>query len=268
MATQKKQVPQKLHLDAQARTLFGKKLRKFRHQGNVPANVFGPKFKSLSVSVELKSFNKIYKVAEETGIIYLKVAKDELPVLIRGVQRHPVSHSLLHIDFRKVDLSQKIETEVPIKTVGQSEAVVQKGGVLLTQANTVKVEALPEEIPHEVEIDITPLTEIGGEIKVANLPKSDKYTVKEDPEKVLISVIAHKEESLVAETAVAEPEVITEAAKEGEEGAVEEAPAEGKEGKEAKEGKEQAKEAKPAEGKPAEKAEGKKEAPKKEEKKG
>ena len=239
MSTQKKQASVKLHLDAQARTLFGKKLKKFRYQGNVPANVFGPQFKSQSVTIELKSFNKIYKVAEETGIVYLKVDKDELPVLVRGVQRHPVTHALLHVDFRKVDLKQKIETEVPIKTVGESEAVNVKGGVLLTQANTIKVEALPEEIPHEVEIDISVLKEIGEEIKVSSLPKSDKYSVKEDADKVLVSVIAHKEESLVAETAVAEPEVITEVPQEGDEAPAEEAAA----------GKEEPKEAKKAEGK-------------------
>lgn len=254
---QKKQPSQKVHLDAKARILFGKKLRKFRHEGNVPANVYGPKFKSQSVSIELKSFNKVYKVAEETGIVYLKVDKDELPVLIRGVQRHPVSHALLHVDFRKVDLKQKIETEVPIKIIGQSEAVVQKAGVLLTQTSAIKVEALPEEIPHEVEVNIAVLKEIGNEIKISDLTKSDKYTVKEETDKVVVSVIAHKEESLVAETAVAEPEVITEAVKEGEEAPAEEAvteeakPIDKAQGKPAEGKQEEVKQGKQPESKPS-----------------
>src|SRR3989344_2565930 len=198
MAAQSKHTAVKLHLDAEARTLFGKKLKKFRHQGKVPANVFGPKFKSQSVTVELKDFSKTYRVAEETGIIYLKVGKEEIPVLVRDVQRHPVNNKLLHL------------------------------------SNIVRVEALPAEIPHEVEVDIAALKEIGNEIKVSDLPKSDKYTVKEEADKVLVSVIAHKEESLVAETAVAEPEVITEAVKEGEEGAAPETEvAEGKDAKQA-----------------------------------
>ncbi len=143
-----------------------------------------------------------------------------------------------------------METEVPVKAVGESEAVSQKGGVLLTQSHTVLIESLPEDIPHEIEVDISGIKEIGGEIKIADLAKSDKYTVKDDPEKVLISVIAHKEESLVAETTAAEVEITTEVPKEGEEAA----PVEGKE-----EGKKE--EAKPAEGK---KEEGKKEEAKKE----
>lgn len=227
MKTQAKPQAAKLQLGAEVRTIFGKKLRKFRHQGKVPANVFGPNYKSMSISIELKNFGKAYKVAEETGIIYLRVDKEELPVLIRGVQRHPISHRILHVDFRKIDLKQKIETEVPVKTIGESEAVVQKGGVLLTQMSAVRVESLPEDIPHEIEVDISKLKEIGDEIKVSDLPRSDKYTVKEDEAKVIVSVITHKEESLVAEAAVAEPEVITEVPKEGEEGAVEgETPAE------------------------------------------
>lgn len=247
MKTQTKPQVTKLQLGAEMRTLFGKKLRKFRHEGKVPANVFGPNYKSRSISVELKNFSKAYKVAEETGIIYLNVDKEELPVLIRGVQRHPISHKILHVDFRKIDLTQKIETEVPVKIVGESEAVVQKGGVLLTQMSAVRVESLPEDIPHEIEVDISRLKEIGTEIKVGDLPKSNKYTVKEDEAKVVVSVIAHKEESLVAETAVAEPEVITEAPKEGEEAPIEEAAPTGKETKEAK----------PAEGKPEETKQGK-----------
>lgn len=255
MATQNKPASVKLNLDAQGRTVFGKKLRKFRHQGLVPANVFGPDFKSTSVSVQLKDFSKVFKVAEETGIIYLKLDKQELPVLVRGVQRHPVKHNLLHIDFRKVDLKQKIETEVPLKTVGESEAVEQKGGVLLTQANEVKVESLPEDIPHEIEVDISALKEIGDEIKVSSLAKSDKYTIKEDAEKVLVSVIAHKEESLIAETAVVEPEVITEAPVEGEE-----VPAEAEGTEPARQAKPSDKvQGKPAEGKPLDEARGKQE---------
>lgn len=247
---QSKDSHDKLHLGATTRTIFGKNLRKMRHQGQVPANVFGPDFKSKSVTVILKDFNKIYKVAQETGIIYLKVDKDEVPVLVRGVQRHPVTHLLLHVDFRKVDLKQKMETEVPVVTVGEAPAVSQKGGVLLTQANTVLIEALPEDIPHEITVDITGLAEIGGEIKISDLPKSDKYTVKDDAEKVLLSVIAHKEESLVAETATTEPEVLTEAEKEGEGVAAEEG----------EKPKEEAKDAKPKEeGKKEESKEAKKE---------
>ena len=205
----------KVSLKADLRTVFGKKLNKIRKQGFVPGNIFGPDFKSRSISVVYKELVKIYKIVGETGIVYISLDKENIPVLIKTVQRHPLSSSLLHVDFRKIDLSKKIETNVPVKTIGVSEAVSKKAGVLLVQSETLLVEALPEDIPSHIEVDITVIKEIGQEIKVSDLKKSDKYEIKTPVEKVIVAVIAHKEESIVPETAVAAPEIITEAAKEG-----------------------------------------------------
>ncbi len=218
---------EKLSLSSEKREVFGKKLKKLRHEGKIPANVYGPDFKSTSIVVEGKDFNRVYRIAEETGIVYIKLNSQEIPALIKNVQMHPVQHLILHVDFRKVDLKQKIVTQVPIKVVGESPAVKDKGGVLLTQTDEVTVEALPQDIPHEVEVDISKLIGIGNEIKVADLPKNPKYDIKDEAEKLLVSVIAHKEESLAPETATEAPEVITEKPAGGEEGAEAAAPEEG-----------------------------------------
>ena len=170
----------RLTLTVQPRTIFGKKLKRLRRDGNIPANIFGPDFKSQAVSVSFKDFIKVYKTAKETGVVYLKINSNELPILIKNVQRHPVTDHILHADFRKIDLKQKILTDVPIKVVGRSEAVVQKAGVLLTLTESLAVEALPINIPHYIEVDISQLKEINQEIKVSDLPKSDKYQVKEE----------------------------------------------------------------------------------------
>lgn len=206
----------KVSLKAELRVIFGKKLNKVRKQGLVPGNIFGPDFKSKSISVVYKDFVKTYKIVGETGIVYLSLDKENIPVLIKSIQKHPLSNLLLHVDFRKIDLAKKIETNVPVKTIGVSEAVSQKAGVLLVQSETLLVEALPENIPSHIEVDITVIKEIGQEIKISDLKKSDKYEIKTPVEKVIVGVIAHKEESIVPETAVAAPEIITEAV-EGEE---------------------------------------------------
>ena len=211
----------KVTLKAEVRTVFGKKLNKIRKAGFIPANIFGPDFKSKSISVIYKDLVKTYKMVGETGVVYISIDKESIPVLIKSIQKHPLTSLLLHIDFRKIDLSKKIETNVPVKTIGVSEAVSQKAGVLLVQSETLLVEALPEDIPSHIEVDITVIKEIGQEIKVSDLKKSDKYEIKTPVEKVIVAVIAHKEESIIPETAVAAPEIITEAVKEGteEEGA-------------------------------------------------
>ena len=221
-STKTKQTDQdKLLLAVIPRTIFGKKLKKLRKEGIVPANIFGPEFKSQAVSLNFKDFSKIYKIAKQTGVVYLKLNSDKLPVMIKNVQRHPVNDNLLHIDFRKIDLKQKIQTDVPIKIIGQSEAVTQKGGVLLTQAESLLVEALPNDIPRQIDIDISGLKELNQEIKVSSLTKSDKFQIKENEDKIIVSVVEHKEEEILPQTApAAAPEVIT--AKPEEEIAVEE----------------------------------------------
>ncbi len=201
---------QKISLKAANRDVFGKKLKKIRKEGQVPGNIFGTDFKSQAVSVESKDFNRAFKVAGETGIVYLKLDKQEIPTLISNVQTHPIHDFTLHIDFRKVDLTKTVEAQVPIKIVGESVAVEQKGGVLLTQIHEVTVEALPQDIPHDIEVDISKIQEIGEEIKVADLSKSDKYKILEEPDRVIVSVIEHKEEKLEPETAKEEPEIIEE----------------------------------------------------------
>lgn len=213
--TKIKSTTEKLELKAQRRTVFGKKLKKLRHDGLVPANVFGPEFKSVSLSLPFKDFTKTYKTAKETGIVYLAFDKEEIPVLIKQVQRHPVSDTVLHVDFRKVDLKKKIQTEVPIKTVGVSEAVSQKSGVLLTLSENLLVEALPQDIPQAIDVDISSIKELGQEIKVADLSKSSAYEIKTPAEKVVVSVVEHKEESVTPETTTAAPEVIGKAPAEG-----------------------------------------------------
>lgn len=229
---------EQIKLTAQERSITGKKVKKLRKEGMLPANIYGTDFKSTSISVLYKDFKNVYKIVHETGIVYLQLDKKDIPSMVKHIQRHPIDSTVLHVDFRKIDLAKKVETEVPVKVVGSSEAVVQKNGILLTQSTHLTVEALPQDIPTSIDVDISTLKELGQDIKVRDLAKSKSYTITTDPEKVIVSVTAHKEESTVAETtATAAPEVIT--AKPDEEEAVDEG------GKE--EGKKQTEEKKPVE---------------------
>ncbi|MGB9707664.1 MAG: 50S ribosomal protein L25, partial [Microgenomates group bacterium] len=133
MKKNKPETSEKIILKVELRQVFGKKLKSLRKQGLIPGNIYGPDFKSQAVSVNFKDFIKVYKQAKETGVVYLELKEEKIPVLIKNIQRHPINESILHVDFRKIDLKQKIETEVPVTIVGESPAVVEKKGVLLTQ---------------------------------------------------------------------------------------------------------------------------------------
>ncbi len=208
-----------LTLVVKKREIFGKKLKAVRAQNKLPANIFGENFTSQAVTVAFKDFIKVFKKAGETQIVTLTLDNQKLPILIKNVQYHPVSRLILHIDLRKVDLTKKIETEVPIKLIGESPAVGQNKGVLLTLAESVMVEALPQAIPTAIEVNITHLKELNDEIKVKDLPTSADYVFKDDAEKVIVRISEHKEESI--ETQVVAPETVevtTEKKDEAEEG--------------------------------------------------
>lgn len=199
----------KMVLGALIRTVFGKKNKNLRKTGQLPANIYGTNFPSQAISVNYVEFKRMFRVAGETGVVYIKTEKDEVPTLITSLQRDPIEGSILHADFRKVDLSIKIEAVVPLTFIGIAPAA-NVGGVILTQTDKIAVEALPQDIPNHIEIDLSSLKEIGNEIKVGDIAKNAAYTIKTEPEKVIVSVAAHKEESVVAETtASATPEVLT-----------------------------------------------------------
>lgn len=205
-----KENKEKISLPAKIRNIFGKKVKKLRKEGLIPATVYGVNFKSKSISVNKKEFIKVYRLAKETKIINLQIEKEEIPVLIKNIQIHPITNEIIHVDFRKIDLTKTLITEVPIKLTGTSEAVNQKGGVLLVHSHTIVVEALPQDLPQNIEIDISILKEIGQEIKVSDLPKSEKYKIKTPSDKVLVSITAHKEEKTTPDTSTITPEITKE----------------------------------------------------------
>lgn len=223
----KKSASDKLYLSVEPRTVLGKAVKRLRKNGILPANIFGKDYTSTAVTVPLADFQKAYNEAGETGVIYLKLDSEEVPVLIKSVQVHPVNDYILHIDFRKINLRQKIETQVPLEFIGESPAA-NEGAVILYQMDELTVEALPTNIPSAIEVNLETLTEIGQEVKVGDLPKSDDYEIVNDPELVIVSVTAHKEESVEPDTTSTIPETEEGAPAEGgEEGATAEAPADG-----------------------------------------
>lgn len=226
---------QPLQLTCELRTVFGKKNRALRKNLFIPGVIYGEGKDSLHVTVPYRVFLDIFRKAGETTIVECTVDGKTIPTLISDVSVHSVKDTILHVDFRRVNLKKKVETQVPVELTGDSPAV-KAGGVLLQQMQEVTVEALPQNIPHEITIDIAHITEVGQEIKISDLPKSETYEITDEPTRVLVSVVAHREESTEAQTERAETEITT--AKE---------PVEGEEGAEPTEGAEPKAEAPPAE---------------------
>lgn len=241
----------KINLSTEQRKVLGKKVKHLRKEGKVPANIFGKDFKSKSLTVEEVDFRNVFKEAGETGVINVKVGSDEYPALVHSVQLDPRTDALLHVDFHKVNLKEKITTHVPITTEGESPAVKSGIGLILQTISELEVESLPADIPSEIKIDIAKLEEVGKSIHVKDLKVDrDKVEVKNDPEDTVITVQTAEMKEEEPEQEVS-PEDVEATAEKGKD---EEDEGEEKEDKKDK-GKEELKEEKTseAEGKPEEK---------------
>ena len=186
-----------IRLVAQKRTVSGKKVKKLRREGILPANIFGKDIKSFAIQFEVPLFKKAFKKAHTTQVVYVDIDKKEFPVLIQTPQYHPITGALLHVDMRKVDLKQKVETEVPIQITGELSVVKSGEADVVRVTDTVLMECLPTDIPEEFTVDISKLSGIGAEVKVEDLPKSDKYTFLDPMDKVLIQIAEAKKEEEV-----------------------------------------------------------------------
>ncbi len=167
-------------LKATKREMVGRKVKKLRQEGNLPATVYGKKLKSKNLIVTSADFAKIFAEAGETGLIELVLEGETKPVLIHHVQRHPVKDSILHVEFHQVDLKEKVHAKIPLVLVGESSIVTQKVGVLLSLLSDVEVEALPTDLPEKIEVDVSVLTEVDQELNVSDLQIPSRVTLISD----------------------------------------------------------------------------------------
>ena len=233
-------------LAVEKRKIVGKKVKKLRREGVLPANIYGKAIKSLSVQVPYKEFEKVYKEAGVTGIVDVEVDAQVMPSLIHNVQQDYYNHKLLHVDFFQVNLKEKVKTTVKIIAVGEPKAVSEKLGLLLTPLSEVEIEALPTDLPDKIEVNVEPLSEVNAQITVGEIKAPTGVTILTDVNQVVAKIgeLISKEAAAqaAAEAAAAEAAKATTATPEaGAEGAA--APT--------VEGAPKAAESKPAAGAPA-----------------
>jgi len=188
---------EKHQLNAQVRTLLGRKVKQLRNQGLLPATIYGKGLDSISIQVNLIEAEKVFEEIGESGLVELIVnEKEKLPILFRNPQYHPVEGNLIHIDCYKVNLKEKISAMVPIEFVGESQAV-KDGNTLMTVTDEVEVEALPADLPESIEVDLAALENLESVITVADL-KIDKSKVEilTDAEQLIAKVEEPREEEV------------------------------------------------------------------------
>lgn len=242
---------EKITLDVSIREARGKSAAaELRRGGVIPGVVYKDGKGAIPVQLSGRDFSKILRTkAGANVLIHLRFSEDSEPqlkghadltkgegvVLIKELQRHPVTHQSLHVDFHQVSLTQRITVSVPLGFKGEAIGVKQQAGVLEHLRWELEVECLPTEIPAEIPVEISGL-ELGKTLHVKDLAMPPGVRVVTDPEQPVVACVEPKKEELptaAAEAAAAptEPEVIKQKKPEEAEG---EPPAEGAKEKEAK----------------------------------
>ncbi|HLG70799.1 MAG TPA: 50S ribosomal protein L25 [Chloroflexota bacterium] len=196
-----------LTLDVAPRSAKGKANKALRRSGAVPVHVFGPGIDPQALQVEEKELRHVIHQAGASGLIKLAVDGQQHNVMVRGVQRHPVTGRLVHVDLFRVRMDVKTKVRLPLLFVGESPAVKVLDGVLLHAVEAVNVEALPGDLPHHLEVDVSVLTELDQALHVSDIAVPAAVTVLDDPEELVAKVQPpRKVEEEVAPAEEAAPE--------------------------------------------------------------
>lgn len=223
-------------LKAEKRTITGKKVKHLRREGILPANIFGKGMKSISLQLPIKDFREVYDKVHETGLVDLTIGDEMYPVLIQNIHIQPITHTPLHADFFKVNLKEKVKATIPIVGIGEPKAVTDKIGVLLQSLSEVEVEALPADLPENIEINLEGLAQIDASLTIADLKVPSGVEVMAEAAEMIFRIGELVSEE--AEELAAEEEAAAEAA--SEEGAAEATEGEGNKDDEATEGESEA----------------------------
>jgi large subunit ribosomal protein L25 len=158
--------------------------------GDIPAVIYGHGFESRPISVARNVFNKLYQSAGMSRLVDVKV-DGEAPVkaLIKEIQRHPLTMEPIHVDFHQVRMDEKMTVEVPLKFVGESEAVKALGGTLVKSRDDVKVVCLPADLPSVIEVDISKLATFDDMITVGDLAVAAVVKILDDARTTVANVM-------------------------------------------------------------------------------
>ncbi len=223
----------KINLKSKTRDVVGKKVKKHRKVGLVPAVVYGRKIKPQNLWVNFLDFEKVYRQAGESTIIELDIDdKSKANVLIQDIQADPLSGKFRHIDFFQVRMDEKIEAGIPLEFIGESPAVKELGGVLIKNLDEIPVTCLPADLPSKFKVDISKIKTFEDHFAIKDLDISEKIKVLIDPETIIAIVSPPRSEEELAGLSEKVEEDVTKVegvVKETPEGKAEEAPAEKKE---------------------------------------
>jgi len=175
-------------LNAELRTVKGKKVNQLRRDGFVPGTVYGPHIEPMKIQFPERELDITLRKAGGTNVIDLNVDGKTIPVLAREVQRTILQHEIIHVDFLAPDMNKKIRADIPVVFIGQNALVTARKGIMLTGPNTLSLEMLPSNLMNEIQVDVSVMVELGDTVAVKDLDL-EGITIINDPEEMIAKIV-------------------------------------------------------------------------------
>jgi large subunit ribosomal protein L25 len=211
---------QYVELAAEKRKVLGKRVKQLRRQGQTPGVMYGHDFEPVPLQFETRRLQQLLSQVGGSQLINIKVKGQKRPemALVRDVQRDPIRQSVLHVDFYRVAMAERLTTEIPLEIVGESPIVERGEGILLQGISTIEVECLPGDLVDAIEVDLSDLIELDQALHVRDLAVPSGITVLTNMDETIVHVVPLEAEEVLEELLeeaivpeVEEIEVITEA---------------------------------------------------------
>jgi len=172
------------------REVSGKASRRLRAQGMLPANIFGQGTKPQMIQVSSPDFERLRSGHHTSGVIALTIAGTQLPqmALVRHVQRNPITEKILHIDFLRIDLKERITARLPLHFEGSPAGVRVASGVLLHLLETLEVECAAGDIIPFLAVDISHLEKIDDLLHARDIKLPPDYILLADPDEPVVKI--------------------------------------------------------------------------------
>lgn len=179
-----------IELKAQPRTLLGSQVKNLRKKGYLPGVVYGEGVESQSIVASFIDFERVLARAGESTLVTLDMGGKKYNVLIHDVAYDPLKGSPIHADFYAVRMDKVINATVPFEFTGESSAVKNDGGILVKIMHEIEVEALPQDLPHELRVDLGLLSIFGSKVLVKDIISPKGVTMIADSDKIIVLVEA------------------------------------------------------------------------------
>ena len=187
-------------IPAELRTVKGKKVGALRREGILPGIIYGRIGKKhmdpIMVQMNLHDASQVIRTLTQSSLVRVEVDGKQYPVVLREVQKDVIYGTLRHVDFMALDLTQKLQTAVPIELIGEAPAVSNLSAVVVTGISELEIECLPQDMPERIEVDASVLVDMDSVILVKdlNLPDTVEVLTPEDEMIAGVTYVAIEEE--------------------------------------------------------------------------